>query len=429
MQRLKRWLAALVLVLGSVSWASPAQDLFDQASFYLEFYYFGPSTLDLKALSVKYQASLDSACAQEPKTCPYDKAVPVIQQMIRELGDGHTYYQGPEALAATRQQRSGNAPSRNLRIGIVYQPIEGSRDQLITDVVEGAPADEAGILYGDRLIALDEKPFSELGSPEEVQRALSAAVQSGQPFKLTLLRGPKRERLEVTLVGREINLARLPSLKLRPDGIAVLKIPDFLANNRVGPRVHELVRQAQEAGAKGLILELRNNGGGSALDALIAMGAFIPKPYVRFTDRYNQEHTVMSFSEGKATVTDEKGTVLFSLPLERPALWRGPLAVLVNSRSASASEYLASALKLNKVGVIIGEVTAGVGNTTTRTYRLINGGGLNISQNRAFLDNGEGYPEVVRPDISVNDDLKVLAEEGRDLPFERALEALGVKQP
>lgn len=429
MQRLKRWLAGLVLVLGTLSWASPAQDLFDQASFYLEFYYFGPSTLDLKALTVKHQASLSSACAQEPETCPYDKAVPVIQQMIRELGDGHTYYQGPEALAAARQQRSGNAPSRGLRIGISYQPIEGSRDQLITDVVEGSPADEAGILYGDRLIALNDRPLSDLGSPEEVQRTLSATVQTGQPFKLTLLRGPRRERLEVTLRGREINLARLPSLKLRPDGIAVLKIPDFLANNRVGPRVHELVRQAQEAGARGLILELRNNGGGSALDALIAMAAFIPNPYVLFTDRYNQERTVMSFREGKATITDDKGTVLFSLPVERPALWKGPLAILVNSRTASASEYLTSALKLNKVGVVIGETTAGVGNTTTRTYRLINGGGLNISQNRAFLENGESYPEVVRPDISVNDDLKILAEQGRDLPLERALEALGVKQP
>ncbi|WP_027891984.1 S41 family peptidase [Calidithermus chliarophilus] len=429
MQRVKQWLAGLVLVLGTLSWASPAQDLFDQASFYLEFYYFGPSTLDLKALTVKYQANLNSACAQERETCPYDKAVPVIQQMIRELGDGHTYYQGPESLAALRQQRTGNAPSRTLRIGIAYQPVEGSRDQLITDVVEGGPADQAGLLYGDRLIALNDRPFSELASPEEVQRTLTAAVQSGQPFKLTLLRGPKRERLEVTVVGREINLARMPSLKLRPDGIAVLKIPDFLASNRVGIRVHELVRQAQQAGAKGLILELRNNGGGSALDALVAMAAFVPDPYILFTDRYNQDRTVMRFRDGQATVSDDKGTVLFSLPVPNLASWKGPVAILVNSRSASASEYLTSALRLGRVGVVIGETTAGVGNTTTRTYRLINGGGLNLSENRAFLANGDSYPDVVRPDITVPDDLKVLAEQGRDLPFERALEALGVKQP
>ncbi|MER3480972.1 MAG: peptidase S41, partial [Meiothermus sp.] len=174
MQRVKQWLAGLVLVLGTLSWASPAQDLFDQASFYLEFYYFGPSTLDLKALTVKYQANLNSACAQEQEACPYDKAVPIIQQMIRELGDGHTYYQGPESLAALRQQRTGNAPSRTLRIGIAYQPVEGSRDQLITDVVEGGPADQAGLLYGDRLIALNDRPFSELAGPEEVQRTLTA---------------------------------------------------------------------------------------------------------------------------------------------------------------------------------------------------------------------------------------------------------------
>ncbi|MCV4698196.1 S41 family peptidase, partial [Escherichia coli] len=83
--------------------------------------------------------------------------------------------------------------------------------------------------------------------------------------------------------------------------------------------------------------------------------------------------------------------------------------------------YLTSALRLGRVGVVIGETTAGVGNTTTRTYRLINGGGLNLSENRAFLANGDSYPDVVRPDITVPDDLKVLAEQGRDLPFERAL--------
>ncbi|PZA06856.1 MULTISPECIES: S41 family peptidase [unclassified Meiothermus] len=424
MRKTRRFGLALMAVFATLGWASPAQDLFDQASFYLEFYYYGPASADLHALTAKYQKSLDAACANQKESCPYDTAVGVIQRMVSELGDGHTYYQSPEALGRFRQTGRGQVPSGGLRIGVEHRSIPGSRDRLVVDVVEGSPADQAGLQYGDRIVALNGKALGEYASDDEVAQALSQLVQSGQPVRLTVLRGPQRQKLEVVVTGREINLARLPSLKMRPDGVAVLRIPDFLAEGQVGQRVHELVQQAQAAGARAMLLDLRGNSGGSAVEALISMAAFVDNPYVLFTDRYDVERNELVVQDGRITARDKSGAEVLRLSIPNPARWRGPLAVLVNGESASGAEYLASAIQFAKAGVVVGEPTAGVGNTTTRTFGLINGGGLNISYNRAFLPGGNPYPARVTPDIAAPDDLRALAETGHDLPTEKALVAL-----
>ncbi len=422
---MRKLFATLVLVLGSLSLASPAQDLFDQASFYVEFYYNGPATLNLKELTARYQVELDRACASQKDTCPYEQAVPIIEQMVDELNDNHTYYLSPEALRGTRESRQGNAPSRTLRIGVTHLPIPGSRDRLIVDVVEGGPADEAGLAYGDRIIAINGRSLSELPDDNQVVQLLTQSVQSGRPVVLTILRGPERQRLEITLTGREINLARFPSLKIRPDGVAVLKIPDFDAQGQVGRRVHELVREAQQKNARAMVLELRGNSGGLLNEMILAAAAFLDEAYVALEDRYRTERTEFRIRDGRFTITRNGQSETANLPfLTR---WRGPLVVLVDNNTASGGEYLASAIQKARVGALVGVPTLGIGNTTTRPFNLINGGALSISYNRAFFADGTPYPPRATPDFVVENSLEQLANTGRDLPFENALEALGIK--
>uniref|UniRef100_A0A7C3HTL0 PDZ domain-containing protein n=1 Tax=Meiothermus ruber TaxID=277 RepID=A0A7C3HTL0_MEIRU len=422
---MRKLFATLVLVLGSLSLASPAQDLFDQASFYVEFYYNGPATLNLKELTARYQVELDRACASQKDTCPYEQAVPIIEQMVDELNDNHTYYLSPEALRGTRESRQGNAPSRTLRIGVTHLPIPGSRDRLIVDVVEGGPADDAGLAYGDRIIAINGRSLSELPDDNQVVQLLTQSVQSGRPVVLTILRGPERQRLEITLTGREINLARFPSLKIRPDGVAVLKIPDFDAQGQVGRRVHELVREAQQKNARAMVLELRGNSGGLLNEMILAAAAFLDEAYVALEDRYRTERTEFRIRDGRFTITRNGQSETANLPfLTR---WRGPLVVLVDNNTASGGEYLASAIQKARVGALVGVPTLGIGNTTTRPFNLINGGALSISYNRAFFADGTPYPPRATPDFVVENSLEQLANTGRDLPFEKALEALGIK--
>ena len=306
---MRRFFAPLLLVLSSLSLASPAQDLFDQASFYLEFYYNGSSTVNLKDFTASYQKNLDQACASEKDTCAFDKALPIINQMVQALGDGHTYYQTPEDLGRFDQSRTGDAPSPRPRIGIEHREIPGSRDRLVMDVVEGSPADEAGLQYGDRIVAINGKVLNELASSNEVVALLTSSVETGKAITLTILRGVQRSKLDLTITPRQINQARLPSLKVRPDNVAVLKIPDFLVNGQVGSRVHALVREAQQKGAKAMILELRGNSGGSALEALISMAAFIDKPYILFSDRYDSESKEYLVENTRAIVRNAKDKI------------------------------------------------------------------------------------------------------------------------
>jgi carboxyl-terminal processing protease len=292
-------------------------------------------------------------------------------------------------------------------------------------VVEGGPADEAGLAYGDRIIAINGRSLSELPDDNQVVQLLTQSVQSGRPVVLTILRGPERQRLEITLTGREINLARFPSLKIRPDGVAVLKIPDFDAQGQVGRRVHELVREAQQKNARAMVLELRGNSGGLLNEMILAAAAFLDEAYVALEDRYRTERTEFRIRDGRFTITRNGQSETANLPfLTR---WRGPLVVLVDNNTASGGEYLASAIQKARVGALVGVPTLGIGNTTTRPFNLINGGALSISYNRAFFADGTPYPPRATPDFVVENSLEQLANTGRDLPFEKALEALGIK--
>lgn len=422
---MQQLLATLALVLGSLSLASPAQDLFDQASFYLEFYYNGPSTLNLKDLTARHQVELDRVCAPQPVTCSYQQAVPIIQRMIRELNDSHTFYLSREALRGSRESREGNAPSRNLRIGVTHQPIPGSRDRLVVDVVEGSPADEVGLAYGDRIIAVNGSLLSEQPDDNQAVQLLVQAIQTGRPLILTILRGPERQRLEVTLTGREINLARFPSMRIRPDGVAVLRIPDFDAQGQVGRRVHELVREAQQQNARAMILELRGNRGGLLNEMLHAAAAFIEDPFVALINRHQTERTEFIIRDGRFIVTRSGQSESVQLPnLSR---WRGPLVVLIDADTASGGEYLASAIRKARLAPLVGVATMGIGNTTTRPFNLINGGALSISYHRAFFADGTPFPERAVPHFVVEGSLEQLANKGRDLPLEMALKALGIR--
>jgi carboxyl-terminal processing protease len=207
--------------------------------------------------------------------------------------------------------------------------------------------------------------------------------------------------------------------------VAVLRIPDFDAQGQVGRKVHELVREAQQKGARAMILDLRGNSGGLLNEMIISAAAFLDEAYVALADRYQTERTEFRVRDGRITITRNGQSESANLPFS--ARWRGPLAVLIDSNTASGGEYLASAIQRARVAPLVGVPTLGIGNTTTRPFNLINGGAISISYNRAYFADGTPYPERATPDIVAETSIEQLANTGRDLPFEKALEALGIK--
>ncbi|HWG85436.1 MAG TPA: PDZ domain-containing protein, partial [Deinococcales bacterium] len=186
LHRKTRFLAAVaVAATGLLSaLASPAQDLFDEASYRLLFNYSGFSTVDLKGLVAKYQVALDKACAGKGESCGFDVAHKIIPDMLEELGDDHSGFYPPARNEDRQRQRQGLG-SEALRVGINHQAIDGSSDRLVVRVRQDGPAAKAGLIRGDRITGLNGKPASEYR--EGFTEAMTAAIGTGKPIILNIV--------------------------------------------------------------------------------------------------------------------------------------------------------------------------------------------------------------------------------------------------
>ncbi len=406
----------LAFFFSSLAFASPAQDLFNQATYYLAVQYNGYSSADYANFNAKYQPALDAACADLGESCPFTAATPIILQMLEELKDGHTYLLTKEAALEAQRQRAGLGPSTP-KIGMVTTTVKDSPNRLITDLWEGAPAARAGLLRGDLVVSLNGKTSSEFADTFQV--SISKAISTGDTVTLGVSRAGKP--LEFKLKG-ELLTVRLPFLKVLPNGLGVLRIPNFDVSGQIASKVHELVAQANKQKLRGLILDLRDNPGGLVTELMGVSAAFLPKTSLTFAAR-----------DGSSTYSSENGSVNISQGLlqnvtvqtiNKPSLWKGLLEVLVNSRSGSAAEYLPQFLQDAKRATVIGEATAGVGNTGISAFGLPDGSALYISIIRALRADSSPFPERVTPDVPVTDDLELLAASGRDVVLEKALELM-----
>ncbi len=425
---MKRLALAALLTAGITcpALASPATDLTQQALFYLEFYYAGYSQVDPKTLADRFLPEVEQACANQQNTCPYEVARPIIEKMADALKDGHTYYISPEEFTAENQAQAGQSSSQQLRLGITTMPIKGSSDRLLLRVRQDGPAEAAGLKRGDRIIALNGKALAEYG--DNSGSAVAQAVQTGKPLQLTVLRGPERTQLEFTLRGIVFKEDELPSMRVTDQGVGIIYIPTFDAAEKVGNRVHTLVRQAQTQGLKALVVDLRDDLGGLAQELVGALSAFIPDLSVvrktRFGESiYGARNGTVYFKD----LTTAEEQVLYRI--NNPTHWQGPLAVVVNGDSASAAEYFPSFIQRYKLGTIIGEPTNGAGNTVRQAFPLIDGSAIAVTTGRSNFSDNSPLPERVTPDQNVTDDLDELAHTGRDLPMETALKALGFTSP
>ena len=288
---------------------------------------------------------------------------------------------------------------------------------MITDVWETAPAARAGLLRGDLVVSLNGKTSTEFGDTFQV--SIAKAISVGEIVTLGVSRAGKL--LEFKLKG-ELLTVRLPVLKVLANGVGLMRIPNFDVNGQVATKVHDLVAQANKQKLRGLILDLRDNPGGLVTELMGVSAAFLPKTSLTFAAR-----------DGSSTYTAENGAINISQgifqnvtlqTLQKPSLWKGSLEVLVNSRSGSAAEYLPQFLQDAKRAVVIGEDTAGVGNTGISAFGLPDGSALYISIIRALRADSSPFPEHVTPDVAVTDDLEVLAATGRDLVLEQAHELM-----
>jgi carboxyl-terminal processing protease len=409
------------LALSPIANASPAQDLFDQAGFYLSFNYNGYSQADPDKLVDKYQLQLERACAPKGEACGYGTAETVIEAMLDELGDQHSYYVAPDEAEDFSAGVAGDPDTQRVTMGalpVFFSDSNGVAARVI-ELLEGSAGEEAGLQRLDRINAINGQAFP--GSRDAATRFFQNLDSSSDPVRLSVERGGRT--LEITVRPRRTSVALLPFMNV-VDGVARIRVLDFTGYNEIAPKLHQLVKKAQSLNVRAIVVDLRDNPGGTATECLAGASAFVPD-ISRIRDTRRERFTDV-YKSGRVYFVSATGTETTYYTIPNPAKWTGKLSVLVNQESASCAEFFASDVQFAKRGVVIGERTYGLGNTGTRPFQLINGGLLTVTMIRSLFPNGTPYPERVNPDVFVRDNYSNQVLRGQDDMYVRALQELGV---
>lgn len=292
--------------------------------------------------------------------------------IISGLGDRWSYY----VSAADYQSYLDNIDNSYVGVGITITAKQDEDGNLVgyevTDVTEGGPAEEAGVLAGDVLTAVDGTSVSEI-SLTEVKNMVKG--KEGTDVTLTFLRGETEKDFTVERRAFSVVPARGQMLE---GNVGYIQIDNFDAG--CADAVREQVEKLQSEGAESLLFDVRNNPGGLKTELTRLLDYLLPEGVIFHTINYAGEEEI---------VTSDESCV--ELPME----------VLCNADSYSAAEYFACAIQQYGAGKVVGEKTCGKGYYQVG-LPLSDGSCLNLSIGKYFTPNGESLIDVgVTPDIEI----------------------------
>jgi len=211
----------------------------------------------------------------------------------------------------------------------------------ITELYEGQPAATAGLKVGDQIVAVDGKE-ARGKTPDEVNEILRGFP--GTEVKLTLKRPGREETIDIRLVRDEVSIPNVPYKGLVSEDIGYIALTTFTRNagRNVGKALKEL--QVEQPNLKGIVLDLRGNGGGLLTEAVNVANVFIPKNELVVTTKGKVKEWDRSFRTQNTPIDTDI-----------------PLVVLIDQNSASASEIVSGVIQDYDRGVLIGQRTYGKG--------------------------------------------------------------------
>jgi carboxyl-terminal processing protease len=281
-----------------------------------------------------------------------------IGGMLEQL-DPYTDYIPEEDLEAFSILTTGQYAGVGSLIGIV------NKKTVITNPYVGFPSERAGLRVGDELLFVDGTNVQ--GKPTS---AVSALLK-GKPkteVEVTIKRAGQKENLKFKLVREKIKVSNITYYGMVGTETGYIKLDEFTPG--AGKEVEEAVSKLKQQGAKSLILDLRDNPGGSLYEAVNIVNVFIPKG-----------KEVVS-TKGK--VEDWNKTYL---TLNSPQDTEIPVAVLTSGGSASASEIVAGSLQDYDRAVLVGQKTFGKGLVQT-TRQLAYNAQLKVTTAKYYIPSG-----------------------------------------
>ena len=308
-----------------------------------------------------------------------------IQGMVQSL-DPHSSLLPKEAFEDLQIDTKGKFTGIGIHITL--------QDGFVTVIspIEDTPAYRAGIEAGDRIIKVDGKKVQDLRGAVNMMRG-----PKGTNVVVTILREGVKEPLTFDLVRDIIPVQSVKYLPLKP-GYGYVRVSNFTGNTTRDLESALQKLEADKVDLKGLVLDLRNNGGGLLNQAIKVSDLFLDSGQIlSIKGRYKKNTKVYS-----ATASDPARTY--------------PIIVLINGGSASASEIVAGALQDQKRALILGTTSFGKGSVQT-VETLRDGSGLKLTIARYFTPSGRSIQaKGIEPDIFLKfrrmDPNELAADEG-----------------
>ena len=295
-----------------------------------------------------------------------------IRGMIEALGDeGHTTFMTPEELERRQTDISGKFSGIGALLGV--------KDSLpvIIAPFDGSPADLAGVAAGDIIMEVDGQDVTDWSLSDIVENIRGTA---GTEVVLTLLRPEEGESLEIAITRGEITVPAATWAMLPGTDVALIRLSQFSANAE--EQLVAAIREADDAGAGSLIVDVRNNPGGLLEQAIKVTSQFLEDGYV-----LQQEDA----QGNRKPYRVERGGLATEIPM----------VVLINQGSASSAEIFAGAIQDHDRGQVVGETTFGTG-TVLQPFVLADGSGLMLGTSQWLTADGRLIrKQGIEPDVMV----------------------------
>jgi carboxyl-terminal processing protease len=321
----------------------------------------------------------------------------VMEAQVEALGDRWSYYLTPEEYAMVQETRA----NEYVGIGISVQYTEG--EMVIYSVTPGGPAEEAGLLAGESILAVGDIAVTE----EDYDQAVDA-IKGEEGSSLTLtIRGTDGTERTVTLT-REAVQGVSATWTMLEGQIGYVALYNFYTG--VADQVEQGVEELQAQGARALVLDVRNNPGGYVTELTEILDYLLPEGDIFISQETGGEREVYTSD---------------------PSCVDLPLAVLVNGDSYSAAEFLAAQLRESAGAVVAGTKTCGKGYFQA-LYSLADGSAVGLSSGRYYTGAGVsliGTGVVPDPSVELTEEAQTLLLQGRldpadDLQLQAAIRAL-----
>ena len=265
---------------------------------------------------------------------PKQTMTAAIDGMLRSL-DPYTEYYPEEETKNLKMMLTGKYAG----IGALVKYHTRLKHVVIDEPYEGMPAAEVGLKKGDIILSIDDSVMTD----KQVSYVSShLRGDAGTTFVLKVKRPSTGKEMKFKITRRNIKLPELPYWGMRPDSIGYINLNQFTEG--CAKSVRRAFVELKQQGAKGLVFDLRGNGGGSEMEAVDIVNIWVP-----------QEQTVVE-NRGKV----HQANRVYKTRLE-PVDTVMPIVVLVNGETASASEITSGALQDLDRAVILGTRTYGKG--------------------------------------------------------------------